>query len=202
MSSGTTVNSAGGLGNVPAAAENGHSGHANTADQGATPSFATSYALALNKPSLNPNVAATAGRAQQAPAAGGSYPSSLGNISKHIALAGQSHGTGDHAIHETALALRAYRLQLLASNISNADTPGYKAVDIDVEEALRNGWSTPAEVPLKYRVPTQPSIDGNTVELDAERAKFAQTAIRYQFSLERAIGHYTHMMELLRNLKD
>ena len=108
----------------------------------------------------------------------------------------------EHALHEAALGLRAYRLQLLASNIANADTPGYKAVDIDVEEALRNGWSTPSEVPLKYRVPAQPSIDGNTVELDAERAKFAQTALMYQFSLNQAMGHYKDMMELLRNLKD
>ena len=110
--------------------------------------------------------------------------------------------SGGHALHETALSLRAYRLQLLASNIANADTPGYKAVDIDVEEALRNGWSTPSEVPLKYRVPAQPSVDGNTVELDTERAKFAQTALMYQFSLNHAMGHYKDMMELLRNLKD
>lgn len=195
MSSGTMIQSATSLGSPSVAAENGHSRHASAVDQGTTPAFSTSYALALSKPSINPGIPSMAGQAQ-ALTAGGS------NGQRHIPLASQQHGTSAHALHETALSLRAYRLQILASNIANADTPGYKAVDIDVEEALRNGQSTISSIPLKYHVPRQASIDGNTVELDTERVKFAQNAVMYEFSLNRAMGHYTHMMELLRNLKD
>ena len=197
----TAVNSATSLGSSSAAAQDGHSRHTSAVDQGATPAFSTSYALALNKPSIDPGIPSMAGQAQ-ALTPRGSYPPSSGNGPRHIPLAGQQHGTSDHTLHEKALSLRAYRLQILASNIANADTPGYKAVDIDVEEALRNGRSTISSIPLKYHVPRQASIDGNTVELDTERVKFAQNAFMYQFSLDRAMKHYMHIMELLRNLKD
>lgn len=197
----TVINSATSLGSSSAAAQNGHSGHTSAVDQGATPAFSISYALALNKPSIDPGISSMAGRAQ-ALTPGGTYSPSLGNGPRHIPLAGQQHGTSGHALHETALSLRAYRLQILASNIANADTPGYKAIDIDVEEALRNGRPTISSIPLKYHVPGQASIDGNTVEMEAERAKFAQTAMMYQFSLDRAMKHYMHMMDLLRDLKD
>lgn len=79
------------------------------------------------------------------------------------------------------------------------DTPNYKAVDIDVPEALRREQSVSA-VPIYYRTPLQPSLDGNTVEMDAERANFADNTIRYLFALDRVNGHYKKMMELLRNL--
>ena len=59
----------------------------------------------------------------------------------HIRPTGEPHAPGSHNIHERTLALRAYRQELLASNIANADTPGYKAVDIDIARALRNGQS-------------------------------------------------------------
>ena len=108
----------------------------------------------------------------------------------------------EHRVHEMALALRAYRQELLASNIANADTPGYKAVDIDVEETLRNRQSNIPTIPLRYHVPGQASIDGNTVEMDVERAKFAQNALMYEFAVDRVKGHYMHMMELLKDLKD
>ena len=107
---------------------------------------------------------------------------------------------------QNALALRAERQQVLASNIANADTPAYKARDIDFRGALANalgGGSSaaalsaphPAHLPagaagvtasgnlLLYRTPRQDSIDGNTVELDAERAQFADNALRYEASL-------------------
>lgn len=87
-------------------------------------------------------------------------------------------------------------------NIANADRPGYKAVDIDAEEALRNGQSDITDIPLRFHVPSQSSIDGNTVEMDVERAKFAQNALMYEFALDRVKGHYMHMMELLKDLKD
>lgn len=103
-------------------------------------------------------------------------------------------------LNERALALRAYRHQLLASNIANADTPHYKAVDINVEEALRAGH-TPSTVPLLYRTPAQPSLDGNTVEMDDERAKFAENTLMYHFTLDRVSGHYKKMMEMFMNLR-
>ena len=106
---------------------------------------------------------------------------------------------------QSALALRAERQQVLASNIANADTPAYKARDFDFRGALANalgGGSSaalaaphPAHLPtgaagvttsgqpLLYRTPRQDSIDGNTVELDAERAQFADNALRYEASL-------------------
>ena len=110
---------------------------------------------------------------------------------------------------EQALALRAQRQQLLASNIANANTPNFRARDIDFTAALKaatgaaqakgtvastltqtsaghlagsasaaGGAATP-----QYRVPTQPSIDGNTVEMDVERAQFADNAVRYEANL-------------------
>ena len=99
-----------------------------------------------------------------------------------------------------ALGVRAYRQQLIASNIANADTPGYKAVDFDIEEAMRiarsasqvpptmltttsSGHISAAAVssqppyPLKYQVPSQDSADGNTVDMDVERTKFSDNSI-------------------------
>lgn len=138
---------------------------------------------------------------------------------------GESNHAGGHDFQATALGLRAYRQQLIASNIANADTPGYKAVDIDFQEALRiarsvakpspltlsatasghiSGQAQPyaPPYPLKYHIPSQASLDGNTVEMDVERSKFAENAVMYEFSLDRVSGHFKHMMEMLQNLKD
>lgn len=87
-----------------------------------------------------------------------------------------------------ALKLRGYRQELLSANIANADTPNYKAVDFDFAQALRNATTgpasasrTPAAAPqLLYRMPGQASLDGNSVEMDAERAKFAENTVRYE----------------------
>ena len=134
-----------------------------------------------------------------------------------------SIGQGGHAGHyfqQKMLGVRAYRQQLLASNIANADTPGYKAVDIDINEAARVVTSTAASLslattanghlsggtqappfPLKFHVPYQAAADGNTVEMDVERQKFSENSLMYQFSLDRVSGHFKHLMELLQNLK-
>lgn len=107
--------------------------------------------------------------------------------------------------HQTALSLRAQRQQMLASNIANADTPHYKARDIDFRSALQSaldgrsaavslqrtsprhlGSADPARQyasALLYRGETQSSVDGNTVNLDVERAHFAENAIQYEASL-------------------
>ena len=108
--------------------------------------------------------------------------------------------------------------------IGNADTPGYKAVDIDFQEAVRIAQAsaqTPSvslattatghiagathsaipPYPLKYQVPNQPSVDGNTVDMDVERAKMAENSLMYEFSRDRVSGHFKMMMELFQSLK-
>lgn len=111
--------------------------------------------------------------------------------------------------NETALSLRGQRQQLLASNIANADTPNYKARDIDFTKALKTAMAgnSPAAPlaataaahitivqgdaaaaaaaggPLLYRSTAQGNVDGNTVDMDVERNQFADNAIRYEASL-------------------
>lgn len=105
--------------------------------------------------------------------------------------------------HENALRVRALRNQVLSSNIANADTPGYKARDIDFKSALENAAGRHVRLAgtdarhldaaprnaalggaeLKYRIPMQPSLDGNTVETDVEQAAFAENALMYRASL-------------------
>lgn len=97
-------------------------------------------------------------------------------------------------IHGTALALREQRLQLLAANIANADTPNYQAQDLDFNGALRAALAPGAEVggdaiggaaaSARYtRASSQPSLDGNTVDGDRENAAFAQASLEYRASL-------------------
>jgi flagellar basal-body rod protein FlgB len=89
-----------------------------------------------------------------------------------------------------ALKLRSQRQELLAGNIANADTPNYKAVDFDFGRALAavttNAPSSgaPAAPDMLYRQPGQASLDGNTVEMDAERAQFADNTVRYEAALK------------------
>ena len=107
--------------------------------------------------------------------------------------------------HAEALNLRALRQQIIASNIANADTPGYKARDIDFTKSLQDAvagrvsaneltrtvnthLASPQAAaanagPLLYRQVVQPSLDGNTVDMDVERAQFAENAVRYEANL-------------------
>lgn len=87
-------------------------------------------------------------------------------------------------IHANALKLREQRMSMLASNIANAATPGYKARDIEFSSALKlaeQGQSS--EAAIQYRIPVQPSLDGNTVELATEQTAFAENALAYRSSL-------------------
>jgi flagellar basal-body rod protein FlgB len=108
--------------------------------------------------------------------------------------------------NQTALNLRAARQELIASNIANADTPNFKAKDIDFASALKGAMSgTPPKLamaasaashlsgeagktvmgaPVQYRNVLQPSADGNTVDMDVERAQFADNALRYEASVK------------------
>lgn len=117
-----------------------------------------------------------------------------------------SHLDSEFRFLQKALDLRAYRQQVLASNIANADTPNYKARDFDFAKELSravDGQSgkvelkttsarhlsakqgNPLGVDLGYRNPLQPSIDGNTVDMDIERAQFTDNAVHYQFAVDR-----------------
>jgi flagellar basal-body rod protein FlgB len=108
--------------------------------------------------------------------------------------------------NEAALSLRSQRQELLASNIANADTPNFKARDIDFASALQGvlarttppagalatsapahlasgappGSTLPDGTPVLYRGVVQGSADGNTVDMDVERNQFADNAIRYE----------------------
>lgn len=87
-------------------------------------------------------------------------------------------------IHSTALALRSQRMTVLASNIANAATPNYKARDLDFQAALQSAETGQSpDKALRFRVPVQPSLDGNTVEMSVEQTAFAENAIAYRATL-------------------
>lgn len=119
-------------------------------------------------------------------------------------------------VHGTALQLRSERLGLLASNIANAATPHYKARDLDFARLIGvdaqktsalsstnarhfDTAATPEnENRLRYRVPVQPSLDGNTVELATEQLAFAETALRYRSTLSSLNGRISSLTSALK----
>lgn len=129
--------------------------------------------------------------------------------------------------NEMALNLRSQRQQLLASNIANADTPNYKARDINFADTLKNaldnksssmpplelartaathvagtaepiGPGSMAGSPLLYRNPAQGSVDGNTVELDVERNAFVDNALRYEAGVTAINGQIKNMVNAIQ----
>jgi len=99
-----------------------------------------------------------------------------------------AEGESLFGIHGAALTLRSQRLNLLASNIANAATPGYRARDIDFDRAMSlasQGYSAEraGSEAVAYRIPTTPSLDGNTVELSTEQTLFAENAVQYRATL-------------------
>ncbi len=105
-------------------------------------------------------------------------------------------------IHEPALLLHGQRLAVLATNLANTDTPNFKARDIDFSAVLAGtddstmlplattqaahlsmGGDAGPGADLKYRMPYQASLDGNTVEMPVEQAAFSENNVRYQASL-------------------
>jgi flagellar basal-body rod protein FlgB len=122
------------------------------------------------------------------------------------------------AYHQIALAVRSQRQQVLASNIANADTPNYKARDIDFAKALQNALaeqttsgmglaktdsghldtnktgSYSGNSPLLYRTVQQGSVDGNTVDMDIERNQFADNALRYEAGVALVNGQIKNML--------
>ena len=130
-----------------------------------------------------------------------------------------------------ALTLRSERQRLLASNIANADTPGYKSRDMDFAQALREatgqqgstlsmsrpsgaastarlgttqaghmslGTATPGEARLLYSTASQPNLDNNSVDMDRERASFADNAIKYEATLGFITGGVKTMIEAIK----
>lgn len=114
------------------------------------------------------------------------------------------------------LELLAQRQQVLAGNIANADTPGYKAQDVDFASALKSARGSPTtgaaatqtrhlhlsggspdQAPVMFRASEQPNIDGNTVDLDRERANFADNAMRYEATLRFINGHVRTMLSAI-----
>ncbi len=122
-------------------------------------------------------------------------------------------------VHTAALKLREQRTELLANNLANADTPGFKARDLDFSAALQAATS-PASAPgtlartahgttigtagatgagsteafLKYRTPLAPSLDGNTVDTQLEQAAFAENAVKYQATLNFLSSRFRSLM--------
>jgi flagellar basal-body rod protein FlgB len=125
------------------------------------------------------------------------------------------------------LQLRAHRQQVIASNIANADTPGYAARDFDFKAAIQDALRNPAELragamPLlvgsdarhlrtvtsaggvaertrvAYTVQTQPSLDGNSVDMDQQRANFIDNAIQYESTLRFINGHVRTMLSAIQ----
>jgi len=115
--------------------------------------------------------------------------------------------------YQRALGLRQQRQEVLAANIANADTPHYKARDFDFSASLRDAMhgarhlpplqlhlssdrhipaqaqSAAGKVELRYRQPLQPSLDGNTVDMNVERTQFADNTMRYQADLSLISQH-------------
>ncbi len=119
--------------------------------------------------------------------------------------------------HEQALNMQAQRARILGANLANADTPGYKAQDLDFKAAMSQAESASFAQPLTttssrhmqpegyifgaelmYRQPLQPSLDGNTVEAQVEMAEFTENSMRYLTSLQILSGRINKMMSALR----
>lgn len=127
------------------------------------------------------------------------------------------------SFHQDALRIRAQRQEIIAANIANADTPNYKARDVDFKSAMQqatqqaasgglstaktsgkhmngvatNNTSAGLGEPL-FRPIMQGSIDGNTVDMDVERNSFADNAIRYQASLQMMNGQIKKMLTAIQ----
>lgn len=114
-----------------------------------------------------------------------------------------------------ALKLQSRRTEVIAANLANADTPNYKARDVDFRAALAQagapgstlglagtnarhlgtaGGTPAADDSLKYRTPLAPSLDGNTVDAHLEQAAFAENAVRYQSTLTFLNGKFRSLM--------
>jgi flagellar basal-body rod protein FlgB len=114
-------------------------------------------------------------------------------------------------IHGAALQIRSQRMSLLASNIANAATPGYKARDVNFTKALDAatgamggsagddaGVDSAVTDATGYRIPTQSSLNGNTVELPTEQTAFSENAVQYRATLSFLQGRVSQITDALK----
>ena len=124
--------------------------------------------------------------------------------------------TNIFGVYGEALKLRGQRASVLATNLANAETPGYKARDFDFNQVLAKrvgneaGLTTTSRahitatsqplgaLVMRYRMMSQPSLDGNTVDIQKERAEFMQNSMRYQASLRFLNGRIRGLMTAIR----
>jgi flagellar basal-body rod protein FlgB len=115
---------------------------------------------------------------------------------------------------QTMLSLRGQRMEVLSRNIANADTPNFKAQDLDFKDVLKNAGSTTSikathqnhisnnafkgSAEMVYTVPFNSSVDGNTVELSVEQAKYGKAAAQYQATLRFLEGEISGIRKALR----
>ena len=109
-----------------------------------------------------------------------------------------------------ALVLRSERQRLISSNIANADTPGYVARDFDFAQALREATSARtaegagaaarrAPPTLRYAAPSQTNLDGNSVDMDRERAAFTDNSVKYEATLRFINGSVRTMLDAMKS---
>ncbi len=120
-------------------------------------------------------------------------------------------------VHQHTLGIRAKRAEVISSNIANADTPNYKAKDVDFGQAMKSAVSKQRGMSLGgthknhfdiqgavqsqtgYRVPNQPDTgDGNTVEMQTEQAAYMENALEYQMSLGFLESKFSGMKKAIR----
>lgn len=124
--------------------------------------------------------------------------------------------------HDDALVLRSRRSEILASNLANADTPGYKAKDFDFKAAMSDAMGNRSEfkkshlkmattndrhlqtngaafsTDIQYRNPYQPSLDGNTVDAGIEKTEFSKNSIYYNASLRFLTGKFQSLTKAIK----
>ena len=120
-------------------------------------------------------------------------------------------------IHPNAMLLRAERAEILANNLANSDTPGFKARDMNFQQVLAgeserqsslqmaatreghmHGRSSASDYELMYRNPSQPSIDGNTVDTQIEQTLFTKNTMDYNATFEFLSGKFKGLKGALR----
>jgi flagellar basal-body rod protein FlgB len=120
-------------------------------------------------------------------------------------------------IHEQALQARVKRAEVLANNLANADTPGFKARDLDFRAMMAKAKDSMSGLSLNrtheqhldaaasdgsdellYRVPYQPSVDGNTVDAQQEQSRFMRNAMDFQASFQFLSSKFSGLTKALK----
>ena len=118
-----------------------------------------------------------------------------------------NHLTDSLRFQTEALVLRSERQRLIASNIANADTPGYVARDFDFARALSDATAASdagtaerrGAAMLRYAAQAQTNLDGNSVDMDRERAAFADNTVKYEATLRFINGSVRTMLDAMKS---